>query len=222
VRDSRHIGRGDRQAHILSTGSARERPACARGGRPNLEVHEERAMSDQTPVFLTIHIITAIVAFGPSFAFPLMAQMAAREPQNGLFVLRLTERIQRSIMIPAALTMPISGGLLVWSEGIELSSAHWLVLAIVLYLVAMTYAIVVQLRAVGRMIELGSQLAAMRPSMSGGPGAALADPVAMLAEKAESPAAEMVRLGARVRNGGIFLALMVVVIVSLMAGKPAI
>jgi hypothetical protein len=148
--------------------------------------------------------------------------MAAREPQNGLFVLRLTERILRSITIPAALTMPISGGLLVWSEGIEVSSAHWLVLAIALYLVAMTYAIVVQLRSVGRMIELGTQLAAMRPSMPGGPGAALADPVALLADKTESPVAEMARLGVRVRNGGLFLAVMVVIIVSLMAGKPAI
>jgi hypothetical protein len=32
----------------------------------------------------------------------------------------------------------------------------------------------------------------------------------------------MARLGARVRNGGMFLALMVFLIVSLMAGKPAI
>jgi hypothetical protein len=36
-------------------------------------------MANLTPVFLTVHIVTAIGAFGPSFAFPLMARMAARE-----------------------------------------------------------------------------------------------------------------------------------------------
>jgi uncharacterized membrane protein len=201
-------------------------------------------MSDLVPVFLTIHVLTAIVAFGPTFAFPLMARMAAREPQHGLFVLRLTDRIERTITIPLALTMPISGALLVWAEGIQLADAHWLVLAIVLYLVAMTYSIVVQVRTLDRMIEIAEGLAAghaapaltaapipaaadaptaaPQPAFAAGPGAALATPETLEAGREMGSAAEMARLGARVRNGGMFLALMVFLIVSLMAGKPAI
>jgi hypothetical protein len=190
-------------------------------------------VSDFTGLFLTIHVLTAIVAFGPTFAFPLMARMAAAEPQHGLFVLNTNRAIMRRIVIPLALTMPISGGLLVWSEDIQLADAHWLVLAIGLYLVAIVYAMTIQLRTLGRMIEIAEGMAAARgaapsgpateaqtarrgaprPALAAGPGAALA---------VSSGAAELARLGARVRNGGILLAVLVVVIVSLMAGKPAI
>ena len=58
------------------------------------------------------------------------------------------------------------------------------------------------------------------------PSAALGAALAIASERTlhgpSNPAAEMAALGARARNGGIFLAVMVVVIVSLMAGKPAI
>jgi hypothetical protein len=179
-------------------------------------------MPQLVPLFLTIHILTAIVAFGPNFALPLIARMAAQEPQHGLFALRLTDRIERRIVIPAALTMPISGGLLVWSEEINLASAHWLVLAIGLYLVAMTFAIGVQMRTIDRMIEVAGGMAVGGPVLAAGPGAALARPVAIIGSRFASPAAELAALGVRARNGGIFLIVAVVVIVSLMAGKPAI
>lgn len=201
-------------------------------------------MPQLVPVFLTIHILTAIVAFGPTFAFPLIARMAAREPQNGLFALHLTDTIEKRMTIPLALTMPISGGLLVWSEGLTVQDSHWLVLAVALYLVAMTYAIVVQVRTLDRMIEIAQSMAsassaavpapassargsdvaslpATGPVLAAGPGAALATPTTMEAGRA-AQAAEMRRLGARVRNGGMFLALMIFVIVSLMAGKPTL
>jgi uncharacterized membrane protein len=125
------------------------------------------------------------------------------------------------VVIPAALLMPVSGLLLVWSEGINLATTHWLVLAIGLYIVAITYAILVQVRTIDRMIELATGMAA-GPVLAAGPGAALAIPSERSLRGASDPAAEMAALGARARNGGIFLAVMVVVIVSLMAGKPAI
>jgi hypothetical protein len=197
---------------------------------PSLEV---ALVSQLVPVFLTIHILTAIVAFGPSFIFPIIARMAAEEPQNGLFALRLGDRIERRVVIPAALTMPISGGLLVWSEGLNLAGSHWLVLAIGLYLVAMTFAIGVQMRTLDRMIEVAGGMVAARAVLAAGPGAALARPGAGTAEspaqvaaahtsRYASPAAELAALGARSRNGGLFLIVMVIVIVSLMAGKPTI
>jgi uncharacterized membrane protein len=189
-----------------------------------------------TPVFLTIHILTAIAAFGPVFVFPLIARMANQEPQSGLFALRLTDRLEKRLVIPAALTMPISGGLLVWSEGLNLADNHWLVVAIVLYVAAITFAITIQMRTVDRMIEIASGMvgaatagapaaAASGAALATGPGAALATSETGEARRTAryaSPAAEMAALGARARNGGFFLMLMVIVIVSLMTGKPAI
>jgi uncharacterized membrane protein len=178
-------------------------------------------MPELVPLFLTIHILTAIVAFGPTFIFSIIARMAAQEPQHGLFALRLTDRIERMIVIPAALLMPVSGLLLVWSEGINLATTHWLVLAIGLYIVAIAFAILIQLRTIDRMIELATGMAA-GSVLAAGPGAALAIASERTLHGPSNPAAEMAALGARARNGGIFLAVMVVVIVSLMAGKPAI
>lgn len=189
-------------------------------------------MSLFAPLFLTVHVLTAIVAFGPNFVLPLIAAMAAKEPQHGLFALRLTERIERRVVIPLALTMPISGGLLAWSEGINPASTHWLALGITLYVVAITFAIFVQARTIERMIEVGGMLAAGGPVLAAGPGAELARPdptapqvsplAAVTAPRYANPGLEMAALGVRARNGGIFLLVLVVVIVSLMAGKPTI
>lgn len=190
-------------------------------------------MSDFVPLFLTIHILTAIVAFGPNFAMPFIARMAAAEPQHGLFALRLTERITKRLVLPLALTMPISGGLLVLSESIDLAQTHWLLLAIGLYVVVVAFALGVQVKTVERMIEIASHMVAGGPVLAAGPGAALARPgaaatpatpgtVAVSSPKYANPGAEMAALGVRARNGGFFLIAMVVVIVSLMAGKPAI
>jgi hypothetical protein len=197
-------------------------------------------MPELVPWLLTIHILTAIVAFGPTFALPVIAGLAAREPQHGLFALRVSDRISRRMTLPLALTMPISGGLLVWAEGIDLATAHWLVAAIGLYAIAIVFAFAVQLRTLARMIEIAAGLAARQGQASSatpgtssassslpaplpaGPGAASATPETLAAGGEVPPAVELARLGARVRNGGILLMLLVVTIVSLMAGKPAI
>jgi hypothetical protein len=195
-------------------------------------------MSNLVPILLPIHVVTAIVAFGPNFAMPIIARMAAQEPQHGLFALRLTERLERRLVIPLALTMPISGGALALAEGINPLATHWLGAAILLYIVAMTYAIGVQVRVVERMIEIAGHMAASGPVLAAGPGAALATaqtlgygaPVPTVlpqvaqarTSKYANPGQEMAALGVRARNGGFFLMAMVIIIVSLMAGKPAI
>ena len=201
-------------------------------------------MSQFAPVFLTIHILTAIVAFGPSFAFPLISGLAAKEPQHGPFAIRLIDVLERQMILPAALTMPISGALLVWSEGIDLIGTHWLLTAIALYVVAIVFAFAVQLQTVDRMLEVAHAMAAGAASaaaaaigavadaagfgaspilanlvMTAGPGAQLATAPAGGPPRGNL-GAEMAALGARARNGGIFLSLLVVAIVTLMASKP--
>jgi hypothetical protein len=191
-------------------------------------------VSQYVGLFLTIHILTAIAAFGPTVVFPLIARMAAQEPQHGLFALHLTDKIEKRLVIPAALTMPISGSLLISAENIDVGSTHWLVLAIGLYVATIAYAIFVQVRTLDRMIVVAMGLAAAGPALAAGPGAALAQTAATgsLAGPASAtaaapsryanPAQELAALGARVRNGGIFMTIMIVLIVSLMSGKPAI
>jgi uncharacterized membrane protein len=195
-------------------------------------------MSQFAPVFLTIHILTAIVAFGPSFAFPLISGLAAKEPQHGPFAIRLIDVMERRMILPAALTMPVSGALLVWSEGINLLGTHWLLTAIALYVVAIVFAFAVQLQTVDRMLEVARAMAAgvatgavagaagfgasPMPAnlvMTAGPGAQLATAPAGGPPRGNL-GAEMAALGARARNGGIFLSLLVVAIVTLMASKP--
>jgi hypothetical protein len=111
--------------------------------------------------------------------------------------------------------------------------------------VAIVFAFAVQLRTIDRMIETVGRIApggakaspaAPAPSIGGafpvgaasipssfvmtaGPGAQLADPPAG-GPPPGSPAAEMAALAVRARNGGIFLSLLVIAIVTLMASKP--
>ena len=59
-------------------------------------------------------------------------------------------------------------------------------------------------------------------ALAEGPGAALAMPVERTGGPKMDPAAEMKMLGARVARSGILLTVLIFVIVSLMAGKPAI
>jgi uncharacterized membrane protein len=181
-------------------------------------------MSQLSPIFLTAHVLTAIVAFGPSFIFPLISRMAAEEPQHGLFALRLTRMIQRRVMIPAALAMPVSGLLLIWSEGIDLPATHWLLLAMALFVVAVSFSILIQLPTIERMVEIAGRMSAGGGVLAAGPGAELATPALRAASRTaatDNPAAAMAALGARARTGGMVLGLLVIVIVTLMSTKPA-
>src|SRR5437016_1599044 len=65
-------------------------------------------------LFLFLHVISAIIAFGPTFTFALIGAAGAKEPQHGNFGLRLAETITDRVVIPVALTMPVTGVLLIW------------------------------------------------------------------------------------------------------------
>ncbi len=162
-------------------------------------------MSQWFPLFLFAHILTAIVAFGPVFAFPLIGRMGASEPQHANFSTRVSEAISRRITIPAALTMPISGALMIWSVGIDVVQL-WLLLGIGLYVVAIAFAVLVQVPAVERVVQMTS----MAPA-SAGPGAAVA-----------GPPPELMEAVGRVQRGGMFLTAMIVVIVALMVLRPTV
>ena len=165
-------------------------------------------MPELIPWFLVLHVLGAIIAFGPSFSFPIIGAMGAAERPHGNFATRISHAISTKRQIPVALTMPVTGIGLVWSAGIDPFSQgfRWLALGIVLYVILFTYAVAVQLPTTQRIIEMTSA-----PPPDGAPGSAPAGP---------PPA--LMALIRKVQRGGMFLTLMIVVIVFLMVVKPSL
>lgn len=88
-------------------------------------------------VLLLAHILGAIVAFGPTFAFPLIASSAAADPQHLHFALRTQKRIASTLVTPLALVQGVTGLLLVWKIGFDVLWHWWLLISIALYLGAL-------------------------------------------------------------------------------------
>jgi len=162
-------------------------------------------MTQWFPLFLLLHVLAAIVAFGPIFAFRLIGRMGGAEPQHANFSTRISATISRRITIPAALTMPVSGVLMIWSTGINWAQP-WLITGVALYAFAVSYAVLVQAPTVERLINLTSG-----PPPTAGPGAAGGGPPPEIAASVK-----------RIQRGGILLMAVIVIIVMLMVFRPTI
>lgn len=165
-------------------------------------------------LFLFLHIVAAIIAFGPTFAFPLIAGMARKQPQHMPFALRAIEVLEERLVVPFVLTMPISGLLMAFNISIEWQHNVWLIAAIAVYVVAVTFSVTVQGPTVKKMLAMvsGGAPHGAAPSMApmpAGPGAANAGP---------PPA--FLALARRMQFGGMALTVAFFVIVVLMIWKP--
>jgi uncharacterized membrane protein len=158
--------------------------------------------------FRFLHIFTAIIAFGPNFAFPLIGMMGGREPQHGNFALRVTAALEDRVVIPVALTMPVTGILMIVTGNLNLGQ-FWLLAGIALYVVAMVFAVVVQRGWVHQMIHLTEGRPGSAPALAAGPGALAA-----------GPPPELLALRGKVQLGGVFLTLLLLAIVVLMVFRP--
>jgi hypothetical protein len=152
-------------------------------------------------LFLFLHIGGAIIAFGPNFALPLMGAMSAKEPQHANFAARASGVISQRRIVPFALSMAVTGGLLIWATGRNLTSTTnlWLDVAIVIYVIAVGYALMVQGPAGRRLVELTS-----KPPEPGASG----------------PPAELMATARQLRQGSLILMGAVTIIVALMVFKP--
>jgi len=163
------------------------------------------------PIFLYAHVLGAIITFGPAFSSPLIARQAQRMPQSGHFAAVLGQVLQSRIMIPGAIVQGVTGVGLILIMGIDLASApwRWLVVAIVLYLITITFAIAVQRPSVVLMVEITRGMAAAPggPPPSGAPA---------------GPPPELVTTASRLQRGGMLMTVLILVIVFLMVVKPAI
>jgi uncharacterized membrane protein len=151
------------------------------------------------PWVLFLHVLGAILAFGPTFAFAIIGAMGGAEPQHANFATRVSARIGDRLVEPLAIFQGITGVLLILISGRDLMAARWLLLGIVLYVIALAYSLFVQKRDVQRIIELTS---APPPPGATGPPPGLPEVVA------------------RVQRAGMILGINLIVIVFLMVVKP--
>jgi len=155
-------------------------------------------------LFLFLHVMGAIAVFGPTFAFPVIASQAQKSPQNGPFAAVVSEYIERRIVIPGAIVQGITGVALILILKADLTSAayRWLVGGIILYLIAIIYAIAVQAKNAEKMVHLTSS--APPPGSPPGPPPGVAE------------------LGKQLARGGQILTVLIVLIVILMVTKPQV
>ena len=155
------------------------------------------------PWLLFLHVLGAIVAFGPTFAFSIVGAMGGAEPQHANFATRVSHTISSKLVYPIGLTLPITGLAMMAVRGINpFERAYWwLAVAIVLYLIAYGYSFFVQRKYVERVIELSSA-----PPPPGATG----------------PPPELVELVGKIQRGGMMLGILLVAIIFLMVVKPTI
>lgn len=150
-------------------------------------------------ILLFLHVAAAIIAFGPSYSTPLVMRMVAAEPEHRGFVSRMNLTISRKVTMPLALSMGLTGVLMIWERNYPLQP--WLILAIVLYVFLVAWSLLVQQPGSQQIID---QMAALRAS-GAPPG---------------PPPPEVERLIKRTRRGGKMLGVVTLMIVALMIWKP--
>ena len=149
-------------------------------------------------VWLFLHILGAIVAFGFGFYAPVYGAMVAREPQHANWYLRASKRLSDLVIVPVALSMFVTGVLLVIETGgFSRFQELWLALSLVLYVIALAIVFLMQRPALSKVIGLTSE--------PPGPG---------------GPPAEVAALVSRMRMLGMILLLLTVSILALMVWRP--
>ncbi len=149
-------------------------------------------------LWLFLHVLGAIVAFGFGFYAPVFGAAAAREPQHGNWYMRASKRISDMILIPVAISMFVTGTLLVVETGgFRRFEELWLAISFVLYVIALLIVFLGQRPGLKKVIAL--------TSTPPGPG---------------GPPAEVPALLARLRLFGFVLLGLVIAIVALMVWKP--
>jgi uncharacterized membrane protein len=181
------------------------------------------------PFLLFLHIGGAIMAFGPTLAFPLIQAMGAREREHSEFATRVTKAIAERYTVPVGIFVALTGLTLVWASGRSLTQL-WILLAIVAYVATLLFALFVQAPTVNRILEIvGAMRAGGAPEAAGATAAAMAQPAGGPPPEASfpqtmvrpaGPPPELAALIGRARMGGLFMAAALVFILAMMVFKP--
>ena len=176
---------------------------------------------DLGPWFLFLHILGAIVAFGPTFTFPIIGAMGGREPMHANFATRVSHRISERVVLPLAIFQAITGVGLILTHNWDLLNTRWLLAGIILYLIALGTALFVLIPTTSRIIAMTSAPppgAGGPPPGAGGPPPAAGGPP----PGAGGPPPELLALIKRVQRAGASNSVLIVLIVLLMVLKPAL
>jgi uncharacterized membrane protein len=153
-------------------------------------------------ILLFLHVLGAIIAFGPGFAAMIAGPMVAKEPQHANFFARTQLATGKKLVTPVALSMAVTGIAMILvtpgGYGGLIGGRQWLAVAIVLYVIAIVFAFAWQTPNGRKLVELTST----PPAPGSGPNP------------------EIPGTAAKVRTGGMVLTLLVVAIVFLMVVKP--
>jgi uncharacterized membrane protein len=162
-------------------------------------------MSGLVPWLLFLHVLAAIAGLGPTFAFPIIGGMGGREPRFGNFATRVSFRVSERLVEPLVLTMPVTGVLMIWAAEIDpfVRGSRWLLVAIILYVIDLSIALLIQRNAVKRVIALTGGESGPPPD---------APP--------SGPPPELPGAVAAVQRNGMILALILLAIIFLMVMKP--
>ncbi len=107
-------------------------------------------MSSLFFVFLALHLIAVVVAYGSTVALPFLRTASPVASSQLATVERL---VAEKLALPAALSMPFSGAAMVVVAGINPTTQFWLWASIVLYLGTLIYLVIRQWPGVVRLVR---------------------------------------------------------------------
>jgi hypothetical protein len=163
-------------------------------------------MWDWFHFWLILHILAVVIAFGPTFAFGLIATYGQKHPQFALASAEISELIEKRLTYPLAVLVPLFGTGLIYTAHVDLWRSEWLLISIPLYIAIFSFSVFVQTPNSNRMIAL---LRSMPAAPAGGSTDAPA-----------GPPPEVVSLGRKLQFGGMAMGLGFVVILILMIWRP--
>jgi predicted integral membrane protein DUF2269 len=154
---------------------------------------------DLVPLILFLHVLAAIVAIGPNFAYSTIRAMGRQEPQHANFGLRVSHHVSATLVYPVGLVIPATGVSMVVLLGLDLTSRSfwWLDVAIAIYATVYLYSFFVQRRIIERIIQLTSS-----------------------PPPPEGPPPELPALAARAQRGGTAMLILLATVAFLMVVKP--
>ena len=151
-------------------------------------------------LWLFLHVLGAIVAFGYGFYAPIFGAATAREPQHSNWYVRVSRQLSDYVITPFVISLFITGVLLAASTGgMRRFEELWLALSVVLYVIALLIVFLQQRPTVGKIIAL----------TSGPPGP-------------DGPPPELHGLVARTKRNGMILLVLTIAVLALMIWKPVL
>ena len=147
--------------------------------------------------FFFLHILGAVAAFGPGFAFPFIGAIGSKTPGSFPLIAKLGEALGKKLIIPMAVLVLISGLGMVYTREINLIRSPWLLAALLIFLGALTISLGVQLPTATKLARIAEQQTQPGP-----------------------PPPEAMALVKRQRITGMVLLLLFIVVLALMVFKP--